>query len=178
MVQCRIGYPKDHFFDTFNPRGEYIHISMSLDLHAFIMEHEKSSTGYNISLIATCSIEIDYTKYRDYFLHSSIYVIKCTFKATTQYARAGWISGHIYDTYKSPFPALNVIRSNEAVATDTVYLDIAAIDNGSLCAQFFMGLDTSFCNVFGMKTDKQFINFLLNVNRKRVAMDKLVSNRA
>ena len=33
---------------------------------------------------------------------------------------------------KSPFPALNVSRRNEPVATDTVYSDTPAINNGSI----------------------------------------------
>jgi hypothetical protein len=50
-----------------------------------------------------------YEKYRDYFLRASNEVIKHTFKATTQFARSGWITGRIYDTHRAPFPALNVI---------------------------------------------------------------------
>ena len=40
---------------------------------------------------------------------------------------------------KSRFPALNVRRRNEPVATDTVWADEPAIDDGSTAAQIFVG---------------------------------------
>ena len=43
----------------------------------------------------------DYTKLKDYFLGASEDVIRRTFEVTTQYARAGWITGNIYNTYKN-----------------------------------------------------------------------------
>ena len=67
--------------------------------------------------------------YKDYFLRAPTNVIKKTFDATTQYAKSGWISSTITDTHKAPFPAMNVIRRNEVVATDTIFTDVPAIDN-------------------------------------------------
>ena len=77
-----------------------------------------------------------------------------------------------------PFPALNVARRHEPVATDTIYSDMPAVDDGSTCAQFFTGLDTKFCDAYGMKTDGDFISTLLAVIHKQGGMDKLVSDRA
>ena len=51
----------------------------------------------------------DFDKYQDHFLGVPVGTIGCTFDASTQYARSGWIIGHIYDTHKSPFPALNMV---------------------------------------------------------------------
>jgi len=56
----------------------------------------------------------------------------------------------------------------KSVATDTVYSDSVAIDNGSVSAQIFMGLKTKYCDVFGMTTYKQFVKTLLDVIRKEV----------
>jgi hypothetical protein len=80
--------------------------------------------------------------------------------------------------YKSPFPAGNVPRRSEAVATDYVYADTPAINDGSTGAQFFYGLKTEVVDVYGCKTDAQFVDTLEDNIRKRGAMDKLISDRA
>ena len=80
--------------------------------------------------------------------------------------------------YKSPFPAANVNHRHEPVATDTVYSDTPAIDDGSTSAQFYVGLESNVCDVYGMKTDKQFVDTLEDNIRERGAMDKLISDRA
>jgi hypothetical protein len=80
--------------------------------------------------------------------------------------------------YKSRFPAFNVIRRSEPVATDTIYADTPAIDNGSKCAQIFVGRDTLVTDIYGMKTDKEFVHTLEDNIRIRGAMSHLVSDRA
>ena len=80
--------------------------------------------------------------------------------------------------YRSRFPALNVARRNEPVATDTVFSDTKAIDDGSTCAQIFIGRDTMFADAYGMKSDKEFVNTLEDCIRKRGAMDTLISDQA
>ena len=119
-----------------------------------------------------------FEKYRDFFLHDPTDMIKKTFDATTQYAQSGWIMASIYDTYRSPFPALNVRRRNGSVATDTIFCDTPAIDDGATCTQFFTGLQSKFCEVYGMKTDGKFVQTLMGSIRKNDAMDTLVSDRA
>jgi len=52
-----------------------------------------------------------------------------------------------------------------------------ALNNGSVSAQI-LGLKTKYCDVFGMTTEKQYLNKLWDVIRKRGAMDKLISDRA
>jgi hypothetical protein len=82
-------------------------------------------------------------------------------------------------TYKSPFPACNVRRHNEAVATDTIISQVPAGDTGGITvAQIFVGRDTLVCDVYGMQSQLQFINSLLENIRRRGAMDKLISDRA
>ena len=105
-------------------------------------------------------------------------VIKNTFKNTTQYVRSLHLYNDMRKHYKSRFPAFNVMRRNEAVATDTIFSDTSAIDDGSKCAQFFVGRESLVSDVYGMKTDKEFVNTLEDNIRRRGAMDKLISDRA
>src|SRR5687768_11416230 len=104
-------------------------------------------------------------------------IIQRTFESTTQFYRTP-MSTHLKKRYKSPFPACNVIRRDEPVATDTVYADTPAIGNGATTAQFFVGTKSLVCDVYPMKTDKQFVNVLLDNIRRRGAMTKLISNSA
>lgn len=78
--------------------------------------------------------------------------------------------------YKAANPALNVLRRDEPVATDTVYADTPAIDSGATSAQLFVGTQTLVLDVYGMKSDKEFINTLEDNVRERGAMSKLVSD--
>jgi hypothetical protein len=81
--------------------------------------------------------------------------------------------------YKSPFPALsNVQRCDESVAMDTVYSDTPAIEGGETCAQIVVGTETLVTDVYGMKTEKQFVNTLEDNIRERGAMSQLLSDRA
>ena len=120
----------------------------------------------------------DYESLRPFFLHQSADVIKRTFEATTQYARTNIGSLQLKKTFKTPFAACNVHRRNEAVATDTVFSDVPAIDDGSIAAQLFVGRESLVSDVYGVKTEKQFVNTLEDNIRERGAMDKLVSDRA
>jgi len=70
------------------------------------------------------------------------------------------ISTIILKCYKIPFPALNVHRRKEAIATDTVYTNTLAVNNASTCSEIFIGIKSLVADVFGMKTDKQFVNTL------------------
>ena len=120
----------------------------------------------------------DYESLRPFFLHTTADIVKKTFLATTQYARTTMGGAHMKKTYRSPFPALNVHRRQEPVATDTVYSDEPAIDNGCTAAQIFIGRDSMVADVYPLKTEKQFVNTLEDNIRKRGAMDKLISDRA
>jgi hypothetical protein len=80
--------------------------------------------------------------------------------------------------YKSPFPALNVKPRDEPVATDTIFSNTPAIDGGKTCAQIFVGTETLVTDVYGMKSEKQFVNTLEDNIRKRGAMSRLLSDHA
>ena len=78
--------------------------------------------------------------------------------------------------YRRPFPELSVKCGTEPVETDTVHCDTPAIDDGSKCAQVFVGTKSLSTIVYGMKSDKQFVNSLEDSTRKRGAMEKLTSD--
>ena len=121
--------------------------------------------------------EPDYVRMRPLFGWLPADIIKKTFQHTTQYARLP--TGTLLKrSFKSANPALNVLRRKEAVACDIVYSDTPAIDDGSTAAVVFTGYDTQVTDVYGIKTDKQFVNTLEDNIRERGAPTKLISDRA
>ena len=119
----------------------------------------------------------DYNALRPQFGWLPVDIIKKTFEATTQFARLP-ISTHLKERFKSPFPACNVLRRNENVATDTIFADVPAIDDGSRCAQIFVGLKSGVVDAYGVKSDKQFVPTLEDNIRRRGAPDGLISDCA
>ena len=73
-------------------------------------------------------------------------------------------------------PVFSIPRCSEAVATDTIFSDTPAVDDGSTMAQFFCGHDTLVCDAYGIKSTKQFINTLSDNIRKWGVMDTLISD--
>ena len=104
--------------------------------------------------------------------------IKKTINATTKYGRTDSNALQLRQTYRTPFPACNVLRRNEPVATDTVYSTTFAFDNGARIAQIYVGRKTLVVDVCAMKTEKEFIHTLQENIRKRGAMDMSISDRA
>jgi len=121
--------------------------------------------------------EPDYDSIRPCFAWAPVDIIKQTFAATTQYACNTYHLPFCWH-YCSKFPALNVDQCHEAVATDTVFSDTPAIDNGATMAQIFIGHETYVADVYGMKSMAQFTSTLEDNIRKRGAMSKLISDRA
>ena len=105
--------------------------------------------------------EPDYGQLRPRFGWLPIDTIKKSFKATTQLARMP-MSTILKKRCKSPNPALNVRPRDEPVATDTIYSDTPAIDCGVTSAQLFIGTMTNTKDVYPIKSDKQFVNTLLD----------------
>ena len=69
-------------------------------------------------------------------------------------------------------------RHSEPVAADTIYAGTPAIDNGATIAQFFVGTDLLVCDVYTLKTDKQFVVVLQDNIWCHGAMTKLISDHA
>ena len=163
--------PNKHLFDEF---GNYRRRTANVENHV-----TEASQALSIAIHAreVYTWEQDYIALRPHFGYTSEDIVKRTFQATTQLGRLSSAT-HLKQQYQSPNPALDVHRRNEPVTTDTIYADTPAIDNGSTCAQLFFGTKTYVTEVYGMKTDRQFINTLEDTIHSYGAMDKLVSDRA
>ena len=83
---------------------------------------------------------------------------------------------HLARNFRSPFPALNIPRQQESVATDTIYADTPPIYCGHTRAQFCRGTGSQVCDLYRMKTDKQFVNSFEDIISQRGAMDRLVND--
>ncbi len=122
---------------------------------------------------------IDYAGYQPYFLMTPIEKVQRTFENTTQHCTNTMYGHNIQQTIQSPYPANNVWRKNEPVASDTIFAEVPAIDtNGQTMAQLFVGRKSRVIDIFGMSTEKKFVNTLEDVIRKRGAMDKLITDSA
>ena len=78
--------------------------------------------------------------------------------------------------FKCRFPAFNIPRQSEEVATDTIFSDTPAIDSGVTMAQSFAGKRTLVTDVYSLKSQKQFVNTLEDNIRFRGAMTNLISD--
>ena len=58
------------------------------------------------------------------------------------------MSIHLAKNFRSPFPALNIPRWQEYVATGTVYANTLAIYCGQIRAQFHCGTDSQVCDAY------------------------------
>jgi hypothetical protein len=104
------------------------------------------------------------------------YIIQKTFEQTTQNARLP--TGTVLKrAFKSPNPALNVARRQDSVACDIVYSNVLAILM-DLAAVLFVGINPQVTDVYGIKTDKQFVNTLEENIIQRGVPHKLISDSA
>ena len=161
--------PEDTFDLDVNPDGLEVnfHIASHLNETMMMCTHESKPTP------------IDYERYRPYFLHVPVEKVKRTFENTTRFATNVLGRRHVVQTIKSPYPAHNVWRRNKPVASDTIFAETAAIDTGGQkMAQVFVGRKSLVIDVFGMGSEKEFVNTLEDVIRKRGAMDKLITDSA
>ena len=119
-------------------------------------------------------------RYTKYFPGANVNSIRKTFDATTQLGTRGAVKGmNLRNRIVAPNPVLNIPRRNEDVATDTLYSDTPAVDDGSTAAQFFIGRKSQFRTVSPMgPSDKNFPNALMDQIRRYGAMDRLVSDNA
>ena len=120
----------------------------------------------------------NYDILKPYFLHMDNETIKHTLDCTTQYGRTNSNSLQLKQTFKTPFPACNVKRRNEPVATDTVFSSTPAIDNGCKIAQIYVGKETLVIDIYPIKNEKEFYSTLQDNIRERGAMSLLISDRA
>ena len=134
------------------------------------------SSVSTVNLHQSSPQEPDWNALRPFFAWTSPSSIKDTFNVTTRHGTAPHTQDYIKKHLKSQNPVFNIPRRREAVATDTIFSDTPAVDDGSTMAQFFCGRDTLVCDAYGIKSTKQFINTLSDNIRKRGAMDTLISD--
>ena len=119
----------------------------------------------------------NFEKLRPYFGWVNKHTIEKTFHKTTQWAVAS-TRYPMRKHFKSRFPAFNIPRQSEEVATDTIFSDTPAIDSSISMAQIFVGKRTLVTDVYPLKSQKQFVNTLEDNIRFRGAMTKLISDYA
>ena len=134
------------------------------------------SSVFTANLHQSSPQEPDWKALCPVFAWTSPSSIKDTFNVTTRHGTAPHTQDYIKKHFKSRNPVLNILRRSEAVATDTIFSDTPAVDDGSTMAQFFCDHDTLVCDAYGIKSTKQFINTLSDNIRKHGAMDTLISD--
>ena len=117
--------------------------------------------------------EPDWNTQRPFLAWTSRSSIKGTFNVSARHGTAPHTQDYIKKHFKSRNPVFSIPRCSEAVATDTIFSDTPAVDDGPTMAQFFCGHDTFVCDAYGIKSKIQFINTLSDNIRKQGAMDTL-----
>jgi len=96
------------------------------------VEEEEDETKEDIEAnappVETEPKPVDYSKYRRQFLHVPVEKINETFAAATQNAASVVCGPKANQTLKSPNPALNIRQRKEAVATDSIFADVPAVE--------------------------------------------------
>ena len=162
----------DPMFDAYGDFNERIIANLNILLDA----PPEDYGSYIADLHQGSSQEPDWNALRPFFAWTSPSSIQDTFNVTTRHGSAPHTQDYIKKHFKSRNPVFNIPRRSEAVATDTIFSDTPAVDDGSTMAQFFCGRDTLVCDAYGIKSTKQFINTLSDNIRKRGAMDTLISD--
>ena len=166
-------------FDAYGDFNERIIANLNILLDA---PPEDCGSYTEISSVFTANLhqsspqEPDWNALRPFFAWTSPSSIKDTFNVITRHGTAPHTQDYIKKHFKSCNHVFNIPRCSEAVATDTIFSDTPAVDDGSTMAQFFCGRDTLVCDAYGIKSTKQFINTLSDNIRKRGAMDTLISD--
>ena len=169
----------DPIFDAYGDFNECIIANLNILLDAppgDCGSYTAISSVSTVNLHQSSPQEPDWDALRPFFAWTSPSSIKDTFNVTTRHGTAPHTQDYIKKHFKSRNPVFNIPRRSEAVATDTIFSDTPAVDDGSTMAQFFCGRDTLVCDAYGIKSTKQFINTLSDNIRKRGPMDTLISD--
>ena len=118
------------------------------------------STVFTANLHQSSPQEPDWNTQCPFLAWTSPSSIKDNFNVTTRHGTAPHTQDYIKKHFKSRNPVFNIPRCSEAVATDTIFSDTPAVDDGPTMAQFFCGHDTFVCDAYGIKSTIQFINTL------------------
>jgi hypothetical protein len=105
---------------------------------------------YGVIMASVTNRQPDFNLLRPLLGWAPSETIKRTFSVTTQFAR-GRVSDTLKQHWRSSFPACNVKRRNEPVATDTVFSDTPAGDSGFTAAQLFVGQHSLVADAYGLR---------------------------
>ena len=169
----------DPMFDAYGNFNECIIANLNILLDAppeVCGSYTEIASVFTAHLHQSSPQEPDWNALRQVFAWTPPSSIKDTFNVTTRHGTAPHTQDYIKKHFKSRNPVFNIPRRSEAVATDTIFSDTPAVDDGSTMAQFFCGHDTLVCDAYGIKSTKKFINTLSDNIRKRGAMDTLISD--
>ena len=120
---------------------------------------------------------------RPYFLWTPLERIQRTLDVTTQFARAD-SRLPMRKHFKSRFPAANVSRLDDVVATDTFFSDTPAHDDGILghggatMVQLYTGVKTQFTKAYPMTRESQMPGTLEDFIREVGAPNSLFSDNS
>ena len=120
---------------------------------------------------------IDYEQMRKYFGHVPADIIRQTFKHPTQIGLLPPFT-HLHRQFKSPNPALNLHRRNEANATDQIFATEPTTDGGETSAHIFVGQDSKITDVYKSKdnSEESFLGAFQNRVRERGVPIKLIAD--
>eukprot|EP00934_Nitzschia_sp_Nitz4_P004676 Nitzschia sp. Nitz4//scaffold468_size5769//118//5631//NITZ4_009203-RA/size5769-snap-gene-0.0-mRNA-1//-1//CDS//3329552515//4666//frame0 len=157
--------------DLTEPPDSQDRISVRSAYTLVVSEHQVSDRTQGVS------IHPDAVSLQPYFLYQDPDLISRTFRATTRFARTPMGRPLLHKTFRSPFPACNVHRRNEPVATDTIKSSCPSLDGDQCYAQIFVGRHSLVIDVFPLLSPKHFVTTLEDVIRYRGAMDTIISDR-
>ena len=169
----------DPMFDAYGDFNEHIIANLNTLLDAPPRDggpYTEISSVFTANLHQNSPQEPDWNALSPFFAWTFRSSIKDTFNVTTRHGTAPHTQDYTKKHFNSRNPVFNIPRCSEAVATDTIFSDTPAVDDGSTMVQFFCGRDTLVCDAYGIKSTKQFINTLSDNIRKRGAMDTLISD--
>jgi hypothetical protein len=127
--------------------------------------------------------QLDFLRLQPHFGYLPVDRIKHTLNHTTQYARMD-TRFPLRKHYKTRFPAANIPRLNEIVATDTFFSDVSAHDDGilghggSTMVQLYCGCTSHLMAIFPMKTDHEMAHTLEDFIRTYGAPNAIFSDNA
>ena len=137
----------------------------------------------NVNYHAVRPTPHDFTVLQTYFGFVPVERIRHTLQHTTQFARID-TRLPLRKHYKTRFPAANVSRLNETVATDTFFSDVPAFDDGIMghggttMLQLYCGCNSHLIAVFPMKTEHEMAHTLEDFIRSYGAPNALFSDNA
>jgi len=109
--------------------------------------------------------KVNFEKLSPYFLFRPNEIISKTLENTTQLAKAT-IHSPMRRHMRSRFQQLRKPRLNEIVATDTYFSSVKSIE-GYHCSQLFFGCTSKTIDVYGMKTESEFVEAYQDFMRDR-----------